>query len=333
MRARIKLKNIKKRFLCNIKQPMGVHLLQTFISSLNDKSIKEQHLNAFAGKTISVDISIYLYRFKEMGNLLENIYLMCSIFRYYNITAVFIFDGKPSNIKNETAYKRKQEKKHALQEFNVLKKEFKRAKKEDKKKMELQMDILRKKFIVITKDDIKQTQNLLNAYGMTYITAKREADELCGALNKEIYACLTEDTDIMVYGCTRIFRYFSLMKHTVVVYNMAQIRHNLQMSLSEFQELCVCSGNDYIKSKKNIFTYHQLFKHYRRSTRPGFLDWLLEKRHISLQTYHKYKEIYEVYTFQKFDPFEDIPYTLFKNKPVNKHELINVLKTINFIFP
>ena len=78
---------------------MGIHLLQTFISSLNDRSIKEQHLQHFNGKTISVDISIYLYRFKEMGNLLENIYLMCSIFRYYNITAIFIFDGKPSNIK------------------------------------------------------------------------------------------------------------------------------------------------------------------------------------------------------------------------------------------
>ena len=74
---------------------MGIHLLQTFISSLNDRSIKEQHLRHFTGKTISVDISIYLYRFKEMGNLLENIYLMCSIFRHYNITAIFIFDGKP----------------------------------------------------------------------------------------------------------------------------------------------------------------------------------------------------------------------------------------------
>ena len=52
---------------------MGVHLLQTFISSLHDRSIKEQSLQMFKGKTITVDISIYLYRFKEMGNLLENI--------------------------------------------------------------------------------------------------------------------------------------------------------------------------------------------------------------------------------------------------------------------
>ena len=312
---------------------MGVHLLQTFISTLNDRSIKEQNLKMFAGKTIAVDISIYLYRFKEMGNLLENIYLMCSIFRYYNITAVFIFDGKPLKIKNETAKKRKQEKKDAQLEFQNLKYQFNNAQREERKNIELKMDMLRKKFISITKDDIKQTQKLLNVYGMTYVMAKREADELCGALNKEIYACLTEDTDIMAYGCSRIFRYFSLIKHTVVVYDMAQIRYNLQMSLSEFQELCVCSGNDYIKSTKNIFSYYTLFKQYKRSSRPSFLDWLLEKRHISLQDYHRYKDIHEIYTFQKYDPFEDVPYTLFKNKSVNRNELIELLKTINFIFP
>ena len=55
---------------------MGVHLLQTFLTSLNDRSIKEIHLKNIAGKIIAVDVSIYLYRFKEMGNLLENIYLM-----------------------------------------------------------------------------------------------------------------------------------------------------------------------------------------------------------------------------------------------------------------
>ena len=82
-----------------------------------------------------------------MGNLLENIYLMCSIFRYYNIIPIFIFDGKPSSIKNETTRKRKQEKQKAEKEFISLKKQFNKAKQNDKKNMEIQMDILRKKFI------------------------------------------------------------------------------------------------------------------------------------------------------------------------------------------
>lgn len=311
---------------------MGIHLLQTFIASLNDRSIKEQHLREFSNKKITVDISIYLYRFKEMGNLLENIYLMCSIFRYYNIHALFIFDGKYIKNKNETMRKRKESKKQAKKKFNAIKENLHKYNGNSRVKIELQLDTLRKQFITVTKEDIKNVKELLDAYGMVYVSAKHEADELCGALNNEVYACLTEDTDIMVYGCKRIFRYFSLMKHTVVVYDMTLIHNNLNMTLSDFQELCICAGNDYITSKKNIFYYYDLFKQYKR-TLTGFLDWLLQKRYISLQEYHQRREIYDIYTFKTHDPFEDVPYTLIKNKYVNKQKLLEILETVGFIFP
>ena len=311
---------------------MGIHLLQTFIASRNDKSIKEQHLREFSNKKITVDISIYLYRFKEMGNLLENIYLMCSIFRYYNIHALFIFDGKYITNKNETIRKRKEYKQQAKKKFNAIKKNLHKYNGNTRVKIELQLDILRKQFITVTKEDIKNVKELLDVYGMVYVSAKREADELCGALNNDVYACLTEDTDIMVYGCKRIFRYFSLMKHTVVVYDMTLIQNNLNMTLSDFQELCICAGNDYIKSKKNIFYYYELFKQYRK-TQTGFLDWLLQKRYISLQEYHQRREIYDIYTFKTHDPFEDVPYTLIKNKYVNYQKLLKILETAGFIFP
>ena len=311
---------------------MGIHLLQTFIASLNDRSIKEQHLREFSNKKITVDISIYLYRFKERGNLLENIYLMCSIFRYYNIHALFIFDGKYIKNKNETMRKRKESKKQAKKKFNAIKENLHKYNGNSRVKIELQLDTLRKQFITVTKEDIKNVKELLDAYGMVYVSAKHEADELCGALNNEVYACLTEDTDIMVYGCKRIFRYFSLMKHTVVVYDMTLIHNNLNMTLSDFQELCICAGNDYITSKKNIFYYYDLFKQYKR-TPTGFLDWLLQKRYISLQEYHQRREIYDIYTFKTHDPFEDVPYTLIKNKYVNKQKLLEILETVGFIFP
>jgi|TARA_R110002074_G_scaffold171013_1_gene333356 hypothetical protein len=312
---------------------MGIHLLQTFISSLKDSSIKEKHLREFSNKKITVDISIYLYRFKEMGNLLENIYLMCSIFRYYNIHALFIFDGKYLANKNETMRKRQESKKQAKKKFTDIKKNLHKYNEVNRVKIEMQLDILRKQFITVTKEDIKNVKDMLVAYGMVYVSAKHEADELCGALNNEVYACLTEDTDIMVYGCKRIFRYFSLMKHTVVVYDMVQIHHNLNMNLSDFQELCVCAGNDYITSKKNIFYYYDLFKQYIKTAQPGFLDWLLQKRYISLQEYHKRREIHDIYTFKTHDPFEEVPYTLIKNKYVDHKKLWKILETVGFIFP
>jgi len=313
---------------------MGVHLLQTFISSRNDyDSIQEKHLREFAGKKITIDISIYLYRFKEKGDLLENIYLMCSILRFYNIDVLFIFDGKYLKNKSNTMRKRKDAREKAKSNFDKLSIQFNKYNGYEKRKIELQMDQLRKKFIVVTKEDIAIVKTMLDSYGMTYVSAKREADELCGALTKEVYACLTEDTDIMAYGCNRVLRYFSLIKHTVVVYNMASIRHNLNMTLQDFQELCVCSGNDYIESKENIFHYYDLFKKYKKTAGVGFLDWLPQKRYITLQEYHIRQEIYDMYTFKLNNPFEGVPYTMVRNKHIQVKKLVNLLETIGFIFP
>ena len=314
---------------------MGIHLLQTFLMSLHDKSVKELHLSTLNEKKITVDISIYLYRFKEMGNLIENLYLMCSIFRYYNIHPIFIFDGKSLSIKHDTINKRREDKRRAKDEFENLKAKLHTYTDDSKKDALVKLDNLRKKFISVTKNDIYIAKELLDAYGMTHITAKHEADELCGALSFEnnIYACMTEDTDIMVYGCRRILRYFSLIKHTVVLYDMKIILNNLSITLNDFQGLCVCAGNDYIKTSRNLFYYYNLFKIYKKSSQNSFLDWLLKKRYLSLQEYHERIDIHNIYIFKTYDPFEGLPYVLIKNKCINKKNLMSILKKGGFVFP
>jgi len=314
---------------------MGIHLLQTFLTSLYDKSVVELHLSSLHNKKITVDISIYLYRFKEMGNLIENLYLMCSIFRHYDIHPLFIFDGKSMSIKQDVIAKRREDKRKAKVDFDNLKSELYTYSGDSKREAQVKLDNLRKKFISITKVDIQMAKNLFDAYGMTYVIAPREADELCGALSTDnnIYACMTEDTDIMVYGCRRILRYFSLIKHTVVLYDMKTIIKNLSITLNDFQELCVCAGNDYIKTSRNIFYYHNLLKSYKRSSSISFMQWLLEKRYISLQEYHQRVEIYNLYTFKLHDPYENLPYMLIKNKSVDKLKLISILEQGGFVFP
>ena len=74
-----------------------------------------------SGKKIAVDISIYMYKYEAEGCLIENIYLMLAVFRKYQITPVFIFDGKPPNEKKDLLQKRRQDKKQAEQEYKQLK--------------------------------------------------------------------------------------------------------------------------------------------------------------------------------------------------------------------
>ena len=80
---------------------MGIKLLNTFIRKIPTVGITSIHLSSLADKKVAIDASIYIYRFLAENNLVENIYLMCSIFRHYNIHPLFVFDGKAPQIKKK----------------------------------------------------------------------------------------------------------------------------------------------------------------------------------------------------------------------------------------
>ncbi len=102
---------------------MGIQYLNTYIKKNTTKNaIYKVGLNHFRNKIIAIDTSIYLYRFLADDGLLENMYLMLSLFKYYNITPIFVFDGKPPNQKNDIIEKRNNEKLLAEYKYNELEK-------------------------------------------------------------------------------------------------------------------------------------------------------------------------------------------------------------------
>ena len=101
---------------------MGIRYLNNYLRSKCHNSIHVLNMSEISGKKIAVDISIYLYKYEADEMLLENMYLMLSIFRNYNVIPIFIFDGKPPTEKKELLNKRKEYKKEAQQEYNELKK-------------------------------------------------------------------------------------------------------------------------------------------------------------------------------------------------------------------
>ena len=85
---------------------MGIRYLNKLFREecKNKDAIKITHMSQLSGKKIAVDISIYLYKFVSDDQLIENMYLLLSIFRYYNIIPIFVFDGKPPAEKKRTMY-------------------------------------------------------------------------------------------------------------------------------------------------------------------------------------------------------------------------------------
>jgi exonuclease-1 len=314
---------------------MGIHLLTTFLRNLRENGSYKTHLSNLAGKRIVVDASIYLYRFKAMDALIENIYLLCTLFRVNNISALFVFDGKSMKNKSDTILKRKEQRDQAKREYFNIMKRVESLPPDEREKKEEEMTYLRRKFVKLTYKDVDDVKALLDAYGIKHITAINEADELCSALviKGSAYACLSEDTDLFAYGCPRVLRYISLLNHTVVVYPLGKMLESVGMTFSEFQQLCILSGTDYNDSRRNIFSFYKIFTRYKTRPRDDeFLEWLQLNNKITLRKYHQVKDVFDIYNKDPSEILNKIRYCLIKNRKVDKPSLKNILSNNGFIF-
>ena len=324
---------------------MGIKYLNRFLRENALPSIKLCNLMDLSGKKLAVDISIYMYRFLSDGTLIENMYLMLSIFRYYQIIPIFIFDGKPPEEKNNILLKRKEDKSGAENEYRSLKRrlEFNKDMDEiDKQEIMCNMDMLKKKFITINKNDVRNIKKLITSYGATYYDAPGEADELCALLTvkEKVWACLSEDMDMFVYGCPRVIRYLSLMSHTVVLYEMKGILQNLGISQKELREICVLSGTDYNMesgedSRRSLLNTLKYYKKYRKSkSEASFYDWLSEKYDDYIHDRELLEQIYEMFDINnnQYDN-KRIEKIRVANGAICKEEIHTILRNDGFIFP
>lgn len=322
---------------------MGIRYLNRFLKDNASPSIKFSNLSDLSGKKIAVDISIYMYRFASDDTLIENMYLMLSVFRYYNIIPIFVFDGKPPPEKRELLQKRKEDKYEAEEEYNRLKKSLEINKDmddSDKQEIIYNMDMLKKKFVSISKNDVENIKFLIRAYGATYYDAPGEADELCAMLTmkEKVWGCLSEDMDMFVYGCPRVIRYLSLLNHTAVVYDVKGILNNLGITQKELREICVLSGTDYnleCDSKNTLNTTLKLFKKFHKSnTSQSFYEWLKNNNENYIKDYDLLVKIYDMFDLNinhfNIKIFEKIKII---NGPVLKDDIKNILKTDGFLFP
>jgi 5'-3' exonuclease len=241
---------------------MGVRFLNRLIQSKCQASVSTSgtaaaieriHFEQLRGKKVAVDISIYIYRFLAEGALLENMYLLASIFRYYDINAIFVFDGPPPAQKTDVIEARKKKKDDAKRQFQVLETTLKTKKMEPRvdtheiAEIEESMTQLKKQFIHIRDNDIINVKDLLISFGFTIVDAEGEADALCAKLTikRRVFACMSDDTDMFVYGCPFILRHVSLLNHSAVCYNMSEILSNMKLTQDEFKMICIANGTDY----------------------------------------------------------------------------------------
>jgi 5'-3' exonuclease len=321
---------------------MGIPFLNNILREQCDQYIWQISLAELAGKKIAVDISIYLYKYETTDTLIENMYLMLSIFRQYNIIPIFVFDGKSPPEKKALLQKRRESKEAAKNEYIKLKDEIQTTDKRE------HLEQLKKQFVYMTHDKIDKVKDLIRAYGATYYDAPGEADELCAVLviKKKVWACLSEDMDLFVYGCNRVLRYLSLSNQSVILYYTKGILSSLNMTQKEFREICVLSGTDYnINTNNNLKTngnnnvtlpntiklfrkYKDLYKDLNNMT---FYNWIKESN-LDLDTdlLKKINGMFEILDIK--DTITTLENIKIYNGPIQKLLLREILKEDGFLF-
>lgn len=265
---------------------MGVKMLNKYLKEYCKRGIKEIPLSNMRHKRIAIDMSIFLYQFKGDDALLENMYKMLEMFRKYHIVPVYIFDGAPPEEKNDALNARDETKKIAKEKCDNLENQINQTENEEERiQLEKLLKNEKKKCIRITNADIRNVKELIKVMGGNYMEAIGEADELCAYLvaKNHVWACMSEDMDMFVYGCQRVLRNFSLESTTCTLYTLREILNDLNMTQYEFKSVCLLSGTDYNHSRFTIFTTMGLFYKYLRKRRANqsFYDWLIHIKTIN----------------------------------------------------
>lgn len=325
---------------------MGIKHLNRYLQNNCKLGINKISLNDLRGKKIAIDTSIYLYRFISENALLENFYLMISIFREYNITPLFIFDGKPPKEKTNLIIKRREDKKQAEIKYKELDDKLKSINKIDDnrlyetqeiKEIKSNMNTLKKEFIRIHHSDIENVKGLFQAYGVSYIDSFGEADKLCAKLvcKNKVYACLSEDMDLFVYGCSRVLRYISLLQKNVIMYDLKIILTELNLSMDEFRNICIVSGTDYNYSINNNTNLNQTIKYFKKykkiDNNNTFYEWLDDNTDYieNVNDLYNIQSLFDLSNMLEYKNYEKIKII---NGPINKSNLINIMELEHFIF-
>ena len=279
---------------------MGIKNLKDLLVMNCSCAIQQRNLSCYNGMIIGIDISIFLYKYLYNNNdHIEGLTRLILRLLKNNIIPVFVFDGKPPPEKDEILYERRLKKqllymKKDIYEIILKFKKYpfdsilnlinKYVNKHNtlfkidndnilviynKKNDEILNEIekINRKIINIKSIHIQCAKKLFNLFGISYVESNSEAETLLAYMNKNkiIDACITEDMDILTSGGKIFLKNFSAEKNTVDEYCLEGILETLELSHTEFIDVCILSGCDYtpkISGMGSISAY-KLIKKYK----------------------------------------------------------------------
>ena len=315
---------------------MGIKgLNQYFKKNASPRSIQNISVSYLRNKTLVVDTSIYIYKFLEDGMLLENMYTFITQCIEQEITLLFVFDNKPSDMKKDICTKRYNYKLLANEKYHELKEILESKEMDDKEKYIItqKMNDYKKKSIRIKPHYFDQLKNLMDALGVFWCDAPEESDVVCAYFVRKgiAWACISDDMDMFAYGCERVLREWNIQKSSVVLYDLDLLKKDIKIENENSSQLFILAGNDYTKKEKIPFdTIIEWYGQYIHSAATSFYEWLVLKEYISNDKKKQLEEIIPLY---------EVPESIVLNKkiPTSRsmiqwEKLQSILSPYGFVF-
>lgn len=274
---------------------MGIKGLPSLIKNVaGTAAMKEYEFTKFNGMKVAVDASLIIYQtvmgVRSTGRDLRNkrgeltshingILYKILMFLSNSMVPIFVFDGRPPEIKNQTLLKRKERQETAQRTTSNTAvnphtdaeyiKQFKQSFKP-------------------TNQDFKEIQILLDLMGIPYIIAPGEADVVCSWLaarldgdgNRYVKGVCSDDSDMLAIGGCYLFKdmlKFMNGNKKVKVISLYKTLAKMHLTMNQFQDLCVLLGCDYCDTIKQVGskTAYKLIKEH------GSLEKILELFHAT----------------------------------------------------
>jgi flap endonuclease-1 len=241
---------------------MGVKNLMKFLEKRAPGSLKKTTIDYIFGRIIAIDASMQIYQFlisvRHVGSQLadpegnptshlQGLLSRSLHFIQSGIRPIYVFDGKPPEMKSGELAKRavrREEAQHALEAA------LEAGNEED-------IDRFSRRTVRLEQSQVDECKRLLDLMGIPYVQAPCEAEAECAALCRagKADATATEDMDALAHATPVLLRHLSYSAaggRDVISIDFAKVLQETGLTREQFVDFCILCGCDYCETIHGI---------------------------------------------------------------------------------
>lgn len=225
---------------------MGIKGLMKFLSETAAKSFKETSLDQYAGKVIACNATMSMTHYLLSTQFLASVgtgmlvddlgdptaHLVGLFSRTIQlieigIKPVWVFSKQASELAPNSRYIKNRQK---------------------------EIKAFPKRSTKISNEMAEDAMKMIRLMGIPVIEAPENSEAQCAELVKtgKCYACISEDTDALAYGCNLVIRGVKSRNDPVVEIRLEDVLRQLDFTYAEFIDLCILLGTKKCRNIENM---------------------------------------------------------------------------------